>query len=224
VPETNQNPPIQHESASRIESYARENALQEGAETDSFTEDRYRQFSKVLPANTTSVLDIGCSTGRGGRALASLRPSIRLTGLDCVKARLDALPGCYTQRVCGLSYEIPVEDRTFDAVVAGEFIEHLYPKDVDPTLCEIQRILTIGGRAIFTTPNPYYLKNRLIGQSVYGVAHLTQHFPDVLRMRMRAHGFSNIRISGTGRVSRLIGRHIPLLALYGSYMIRGDKR
>ncbi len=77
---------------------------------------------------------------------------------------------------------------------------------------------------MFTTPNLHCLRNRLIGQSGYGVAHLSQHFPDALKLRLRAHGFANVSITGIGRVSRLIGRHVPLLSLYGRYMIRGDKR
>jgi hypothetical protein len=41
---------------------------------------------------------------------------------------------------------------------------------------------------------------------------------------LRAHGFANVSITGTGRVSRLIGWHVSLLSLYGNYMIRGDNR
>jgi hypothetical protein len=34
----------------------------------------------------------------------------------------------------GLSTDVPVDHQTFDVVVAGEFLEHLYPADVDKTV------------------------------------------------------------------------------------------
>jgi hypothetical protein len=40
---------------------------------------------------------------------------------------------------------------------------------------------------------------------------------------MKMHGFSNVKTLGTGRVSRYLGCHFPLLSVYGSYMIYGDK-
>lgn len=86
--------------------------------------------------------------------LKQLNPKLTLLGLDCVQERLDALPECYSQNMHGLSTNIPIEDRSVDVIVAGEFLEHLYPADVDITLCEFQRVLKIGGRLLLTTPNP----------------------------------------------------------------------
>jgi hypothetical protein len=37
------------------------------------------------------------------------------------------------------------------------------------------------------------------------------------------HGFSRIRIRGSGRVSRHLGPRFPILAMYGSYLAIGDK-
>jgi SAM-dependent methyltransferase len=192
-------------------------------EADPFTERRYEQIFRHLPRSAVSVLDVGCNDGRGGAVLHQLNPALQVAGLDAVQVQLDALPECYGQRLYGLANQIPAEDRSFDVVVAGEFLEHLYPQDVDPTLCELQRVLKIGGRLLLTTPNPNYLKRKLERSSVYCSYHQTQHFPRVLKERLKMHGFSRVRTYGTGRVSSVVGTRVPLLALYGSYLMSADK-
>lgn len=204
--------------------YERQNLEQPASEVDPFTIERYSQFFGRMPKDAQKVLDIGCNTGRGGQHLKTLAPSLTMIGLDCVQDRLDALPDCYEQRVYGLSNEIPLEDGHTDVIVAGEFLEHLYPSDVDKTLCEFQRVLSIGGRLLMTTPNPNYIKNRLERRSVFGTSHLTQHYPKVLRWRLMMHGFSNVKILGSGKVSRYLGSYFPWLSVYGSYLVIADKK
>jgi len=204
-------------------SYEFQNLQQEVSETDPFTQKRYEQFFKFLPKGTQTILDIGCNTGRGGQRLYELNPSLQIYGLDCVQERLNALPDCYSNRIYGLSTAIPMDDQSIDTIVAGEFIEHLYPIDVDKTLCEFQRVLKIGGRLLLTTPNPNYLRNLVSGESIYGVSHLTQHFPKVLKFRLLMHGFSNVRIYGSGKVSKYLGNHFPIKVVYGSYLAVVDK-
>ena len=205
--------------------YEFQNSQQIVSEHDEFTLERYEQLAKFLPKNSecTNILDVGCNTGRGGLRLKTIKPSITLSGLDCVQERLNALPECYSNKVYGLSTKIPVEDRFFDAIVAGEFLEHLYPADVDQTLCEFQRVLKIGGRLLLTTPNPNYLKNKLEKKSVYGVSHLTQHFPQILKVRLLIHGFSGVKLYGSGKMSRYLGYSFPILAVYGSYLVVANK-
>ena len=203
--------------------YETQNIQQSLSEEDSFTIERYEQFFKFFAKTATHVLDIGCNTGRGGARLKELNPHLTLFGLDCVQTRLDALPDCYSKGVHGLSTDIPLEDQSADIIVAGEFLEHLYPTDVDPTLCEFQRVLKIGGQLLLTTPNPGYFKNKLTGESVYRISHLTQHFPETLRFRLKMHGFSRIKILGSGKMSRFIGTHFPLLSAYGSYLVIANK-
>jgi ubiquinone/menaquinone biosynthesis C-methylase UbiE len=201
-----------------------QNIQQDVSERDPFTLERYEQFYQLLPKIQTGiVLDVGCNTGRGGLRLKELNPNLVLLGLDCVQKRLDALPNCYSQGVYGLSTDIPIEDQSIDAIVAGEFLEHLYPADVDKTLCEFQRILKIGGRLLLTTPHPNYFKNKLSRASVYGTSHLTQHFPKSLQFRLQMHGFSGIKIFGSGKVSRYIGWRFSLREVYGSYLVLANK-
>jgi ubiquinone/menaquinone biosynthesis C-methylase UbiE len=208
---------------SRLDRYIAENVAQTVATLDQYSIERYDQFADHLPAGAINVLDVGCAEGRGGAELKTRRPEIVLTGLDCVPKRLRALPPAYSGRIEGLTTEIPLLDRSQDAVVAGEFIEHLYPDDVDQTLCEFQRILAVGGMLLMTTPNPDSLKLRLRRGTVLDVGHFTQHFHDVLSLRLRMHGFRRVKVRGSGKATRYFGEKIPFLSLYGSYLITALK-
>jgi ubiquinone/menaquinone biosynthesis C-methylase UbiE len=205
------------------EKYVTQNLAQESSETDPFTLERYGQFHRFMPESARLILDVGANTGRGGQQLAELDPNYQLVALDCVQSRLDVLPKCYARAICCLANNMPAKDQSFDAVVAGEFLEHLYPSDVDSTLCEFQRVLKVGGRLLMTTPNPSYLRSWLTGGTVYTVGHLTQHWAGLLKSRLKMHGFSRIRIFGSGKMSRYIGSYFPMRMLYGSYLIIGDK-
>lgn len=206
-----------------MESYAAENLLQEQAEHDGFTLTRYQQFCRYIPNGPVSLLDIGCSTGRGGVVIAESRPDVTIWGLDVVQSRLDALPEVYKHRIRGVSTNIPMDDSSVDVVVAGEFLEHLKPGDVDPTLFEFHRVLRIGGTLVMTTPNPRSALLRIRNGTVYEPGHLTQHFAQVLRLRLMMHGFNHVAVRGTGRSSKYVGTRIPILRLYGSYLIRAIK-
>jgi SAM-dependent methyltransferase len=207
--------------------YEAENRRQTVAEHDPFTVGRYRQFARFsqrISPPSPVVLDVGCCTGRGGVEYARLRPQARLWGLDVVQDRLDALPPVYAEKIRGLSTSLPLEDSAVDVILAGEFLEHLTPADVDPTLFEFHRVLRIGGRLLLTTPNPRYLRLTLTGGSVYGPGHLTQHYPRLLRARLMTHGFKRVRVLGSGQVSRYLGQRLPVSVLYGSYLVTADKR
>lgn len=200
------------------------NRMQKVSETDPFTEHRYRRFVRHFSSNTQDVLDVGCNTGRGGTAMKALVPSLRITGIDCVPERIAALDTTiYDGGICGLANEMPVAAERYDAIVAGEFIEHLPPDQLEGTLCEFFRVLRLKGLLLLTTPNPRYLKNRLTGSSVLGGPHISQHYAPSLKNRLRDIGFSAIKIRGSGRVSLVLGEYFPVLAAYGSYLATARK-
>lgn len=199
------------------------NLLQPESEADTFTEERYRQFCAHLPKRARTVLDIGCNTGRGGAAMKAMRPSLDLSGLDAVEQRVRRLPrGVYTRGVHGYSTNIPLGDESVDAVVAGEFIEHIVAADVAPTLNQIFRVLKMRGRILLTTPNPSDIKRRMRGDSILGGSHVSQHNARVLKLQLLMAGYSNVRVFGSGKVTRYVGQYMPLM-MYGSYLIMGDK-
>jgi 2-polyprenyl-3-methyl-5-hydroxy-6-metoxy-1,4-benzoquinol methylase len=201
------------------------NQAQWYSEEDTYTPARYARFLSHLGPEAVDVLDVGCNTGRGGGIMKSRLPGLRITGLDCVPDRLGKLDrAVYEQSVCAFSHDIPLATGSFDAIVAGEVIEHIAPPHVFPTLCEFFRLLRLGGRLILTTPNPEYLKNRLQGLSVLlDASHVSQHLPASLRRRLEDIGFSSIKAYGCGRVSNYLGPHFPLLSVYGSYLMVARK-
>lgn len=200
------------------------NRAEKFSEEDDFTEQRYKQFARYFHDDTRTILDVGCNTGRGGIVMKAMLPNLQITGLDCVPERVAALdPNIYPSSVCTFTQSIPLADGSFDAIVAGEFIEHVPSDFVFSTLCEFFRLLRLKGLLLLTTPNPSYIKNKLTGQSVLGGSHVSQHHARNLRRRIEDVGFSCVRIRGSGRVSSLIGEHFPILAVYGSYLVAATK-
>jgi SAM-dependent methyltransferase len=201
-----------------------ENLLQRASETDPFTEDRYRQFLRWLRPEARDVLDVGCNTGRGGAVLKQARPGLRLIALDLLQQRLDRLPaGVYDDTLCGSATAIALPDQSLHAVVAGEFIEHLPPREAASFLHEAFRVLAIGGVLLLTTPHPGDLKRRLRGGSVLGGAHVSQHHPHALKLQLQMAGFGPVRLRGSGKVSRWLGTRLLVLPIYGSYLAAAVK-
>ena len=111
-------------------------------------------FTRHIPSGRT--LDIGC-----GRSLfADLNVSFPFKvysgdlNYESVHARAVEVP----HQAWGVfdAAAVPFQDGQFDAVFAGEVIEHVI--DVRQTLREWWRVLKLGGVAIITTPN----KERLV--------------------------------------------------------------
>ena len=178
-------------------------------------------MSRLLPDGPIRVLDVGCATGRGGKALKDRRPEIEIFGLDCLQHRLDRLPDVYSGNVCSFTTEIDAPDQSFDAVVAGEFIEHLTYEDGITTLKEFHRVLRAKGRLLMTTPYPDYLKLALTGRSTVGGAHLSAHYPKQLSVLMNEVGFRETQWKPSGKVTRYLGEVFPMW-FYGSFLIWGD--
>jgi len=194
------------------------------SESDPFTVERYDQMSLYLPVGKIIVLDVGCGTGRGGSSIKKNRPDATIIGMDCVPERIENLnKQFYSLGIVSFTQNMNLDDQSVDAIVAGEFLEHVPPKHIYDTLCESLRVLKLGGVFCMTTPNPRYLRNRIMRRSVLSdPAHVTQHYPEILKKRMMEVGFSRISISGSGKVSRYLGASFPL-SLYGSYLLKAVK-
>jgi len=209
---------------SQMQNYVELNKAQEVSESDPFTADRYAQFFRHFPDSVRTVLDVGCNTGRGGAVLKQLNPALNLIGLDCVDSRLERISRTiYDRTICSYSTDIRAENASFDVIVVGEFIEHLYDRDVIQTLKEFYRLLKPQGRLLLTTPNPNYLRLKLTGGSVLGGAHVSQHHSSELKQILEQIGFVRVRIRGSGKISRILGENFPLLMAYGSYLAIADK-
>ncbi len=201
------------------------NRAQSNSEVDVFTVERYRQFARHLPVGAKSVMDVGCGVGRGGRALKSCNSGLEIIGLDCVPERIEKLDrNVYARGICAFTTDIGAADKSFDAIVAGEFIEHVPPSQVDATLAEFFRVLRLRGRLLLTTPNPHFLRNKIKRLSpLLDPAHLNQQYPESHAFRMTMVGFSRVKVYGSGIASRYLGQHFPMMSVYGSFLISGDK-
>ncbi len=114
---------------------------------------------KKLIGTGKRVLDLGC---RDGVITEYFIEGNDVTGVDIDSHALDK-----AHRMLGiktLCFDIqsdnwPIESNLFDAVVAGELLEHIYfPKEV---MGKIHKILKPGGLFMGSVPNAFALKNRI---------------------------------------------------------------
>jgi 2-polyprenyl-3-methyl-5-hydroxy-6-metoxy-1,4-benzoquinol methylase len=104
------------------------------------------------------VLDVGCLGGRLSRLILEANNEVWGVELNEAAAREAERRGVRV-KVANVEEGLPFEAATFDAVHAGEIIEHLY--DTKFFLEEANRVLRPGGVLVFTTPNLNSLDNRL---------------------------------------------------------------
>lgn len=118
-----------------------------------------KMIEMIDPCN--KLLDIGCWDGWIMQQILKKKIANYVIGIDnsipaiknCIKKGLTA------KWVKTVDEQLPFKKNQFDAVVAGEIIEHLY--DVNTFLKEILRILKPGGQLILTTPNLASIGSRL---------------------------------------------------------------
>ena len=103
------------------------------------------------------VLDLGC---RSGALTRHFLEGNDVVGLDVDRAALAKAEALGIQPVqANVEEPLPFEEASFDAVVAGELLEHLqFP---DGLVREIHRVLRPGGVVVGSVPNAYRLQGRL---------------------------------------------------------------
>jgi 2-polyprenyl-3-methyl-5-hydroxy-6-metoxy-1,4-benzoquinol methylase len=199
------------------------NRSQKISERDTFTEIRYLQMISYA-RNKGSVLDLGCNTGRGGLVIKSIYPDCVIDGVEIVSERIDKIPpGIYRNIYSNSVENVDYGPIKYDAILAGEFAEHI-------TLCIFKKMLKLfhqllnpEGMVIFTTPNPDYFMIKLGKRGVIkDSSHVNIMTIKFFKELLGDMGYQNINVKGTGRVSRIIGTGFPYLSIYGSYMITAD--
>jgi 2-polyprenyl-6-hydroxyphenyl methylase/3-demethylubiquinone-9 3-methyltransferase len=103
------------------------------------------------------VLDLGC---RSGALTRHFLEGNSVVGLDVDAAALEKASALGIEPVqANVEEPLPFGDASFDAVVAGELLEHLqFP---DALVAEIRRVLRPGGVLAGSVPNAYRVQSRL---------------------------------------------------------------
>jgi SAM-dependent methyltransferase len=151
-------------------------------------------FLEHIPAGGR-VLDAGC-----GRSLfTEVRPDWPFAIVasdvdhDLLASRKTAFPK--VRWLQGDAQPLPFRDVAFDALFAGELIEHL--PDPAPALREFRRVLKPGGALILTTPNRLRLANLADrSERPYSPDHLSELSYDEVHLLLRESGFEVIRSTG----------------------------
>ena len=103
------------------------------------------------------VLDLGCRTGALSKHFVD---GNEVVGVDVDRAALaKAEERGITPVVADVEEPLPFPDETFDAVVAGELLEHLgFPETL---VSEVRRVLEPGGNFVGSVPNAFNVQRRL---------------------------------------------------------------
>ncbi len=151
------------------------------------------------------VLDLGC---RSGALTRHLLDGNEVVGLDVdASALAKAAELGITPVQANVEEPLPFEDESFDAVVAGELLEHLqFP---DALVGEVRRVLRPAGVFVGSVPNAFRAQSRLrflAGRSPEDdPTHLRMFSPGSLRALL--FGFESVELSYVGgRYRRLHGR------------------
>jgi SAM-dependent methyltransferase len=103
------------------------------------------------------VLDLGC---RSGALTRHFLGGNEVVGLDVDRSALARAAALGIEPVeADVEEPLPFEDASFDAVVAGELLEHLqFP---DALVAEARRVLRPGGVFVGSVPNAFRVQSRL---------------------------------------------------------------
>jgi SAM-dependent methyltransferase len=141
------------------------------------------------------VLDAGC-----GRSLfTEIRPRwpFRIVAADVDHALIAGRKALFPELrwLLGAAHPLPFRDGAFDAVFAGELIEHL--TDPRAGVEEFRRVLRPGGTLILTTPNRLRLANRADrSERPFSPDHLSELSYDEVCGLLSAAGFELLLATG----------------------------
>ena len=156
-----------------------------------------------------TVLEVG--PGEGGLTRILVERRHRVVALDLALGWLTRLPASVS-KVAGEVTALPFADRSFDAMVAAEVIEHI--PDLDRALGEAARVLRPGGRLVVTVPyreTLQYVNCPECGARFEVNGHVHRFEGDELASALRARGLvPRSRFVGSSRLAREMLRRIPV--------------
>jgi SAM-dependent methyltransferase len=121
-----------------------------------FVPERIPHFQAAI-GRGKRVLDLGC---RSGALTRHFLDGNEVVGLDVDRAALQKAEQLGIEPVVAdVEEPLPFPDASFDAVVAGELLEHL--RSPDALVAEIRRVLRPRGVVVGSVPNAFRLQGRL---------------------------------------------------------------
>jgi SAM-dependent methyltransferase len=165
-----------------------------------------------LGTRARDVLEVG--PGEGGLTRILLGRGHVVTALDLAQGWLVRLPDSAT-KVAGEVTALPFADRSFDAVVAAEVIEHI--PEQNRALGEAARVLRPGGLLVVTVPyreTLTYVNCPECGARFEVNGHVHRFEGPELEQALRAAGLRpRSRFVGSSRLAREMLRRFPVEAL-----------
>ncbi len=127
------------------------------------SEDRHKKVLKIFSRyNFERILDVGCGDGNFTKLIAEACKAKEVYGIEISENGVEMAKKngikCIQLDVDGK--DLPFDDNFFDAIFAGELMEHLF--DPDHFLDEVYRVLKPEGIFVLTTPNLASIYNRFL--------------------------------------------------------------
>jgi SAM-dependent methyltransferase len=119
--------------------YDRADLWVEGRFSNDQEERRFAATADLVPADATSLLDVGCGNGAFLAFVEGARPDLRVAGMERSDAAR-ANPVCATGLAPGDMSALPFEDASWDVVTCLEVLEHLPWHAYDRAREELARV------------------------------------------------------------------------------------
>ena len=184
------------------------------------------------------ILELGGSTGSISKKIMDLGYNVIVSDKESIPLEVAKKRGLECLKF-DVNYTFPIENESFDAIFAGEIIEHLY--DTELFLSECNRILKNDGILVLTTPNLATLQDRI--KFLFGISpkqvdplheHLRLHIRPFtyskLRELLSLHGFHKYRLTSNylrlsainKKIQRFLAKLFPSLG--GSLIVSARKK
>lgn len=123
--------------------------------------ERKRQVLEMIESGR--IVDIGCYAGNFAFAALQRFPDATVIGIDYFADHIGIARAVFpemAQNFIQMSvYDLSFDDNSLDCVTLQEIVEHL--EGAAQAVKEINRVLKVGGTAIISVPNPFYLSAML---------------------------------------------------------------